>query len=192
MNLAKLRDKGIDYLALGHIHSFGEISLDKRGVAVYSGCLEGRGFDETGDKGFVLLDTEGGFRYEFVPFSKSPIEKLSVDVSGLSSLYDMYLLVKKQLKNKNGIYRIELVGEIDLTVDVAIGDLERNLSDDCAYVSVKDKTGRVFDIHRYDGDLSLKGEFVRLVFASREYTDEEKAKIALFGLKALDKEEVPL
>ena len=40
------RNRNIDYLALGHIHSFFEGYLDQRGRYCYSGCLEGRGFDE--------------------------------------------------------------------------------------------------------------------------------------------------
>ena len=60
VNLKKLKNRNIDYLALGHIHKPSEGVLDERGVYVYCGCLEGRGFDETGEHGFVLLDTAGG------------------------------------------------------------------------------------------------------------------------------------
>ena len=49
--------RNIDYLALGHIHKYKKGSIDSRGVYCYSGCLEARGFDECGEKGFVLLDT---------------------------------------------------------------------------------------------------------------------------------------
>ena len=56
--MSVFKDLNIDYLALGHIHSYKCHKLDKRGVYCYSGCLEGRGFDECGDKGFVLLETE--------------------------------------------------------------------------------------------------------------------------------------
>ena len=48
VNLSMLRGKYIDYLALGHIHSYKKERLDDRGVYCYSGCLEGRGFDECG------------------------------------------------------------------------------------------------------------------------------------------------
>lgn len=60
LNLNRLRGKGIDYLALGHIHQHREEKLDDRGIYVYSGCLDGRGFDECGEKGFVLVETGGG------------------------------------------------------------------------------------------------------------------------------------
>ena len=50
-------DGGIDYLALGHVHSFRQEKLDEQGIWCYSGCLEGRGFDECGTKGYVMLET---------------------------------------------------------------------------------------------------------------------------------------
>ena len=58
INLKQLKNKNIDYLALGHIHTYKQSKLDNRGTYCYSGCLEGRGFDECGEKGFVLLNIE--------------------------------------------------------------------------------------------------------------------------------------
>src|SRR5690606_25525406 len=64
-----LRGKNIDYLALGHIHSLKEERLDHRGVYCYSGCFEGRGFDECGEKGFVLIIINGSkVTSKFIPF----------------------------------------------------------------------------------------------------------------------------
>ena len=60
INLSLLKNKGINYLALGHIHTYSEQPLDSEGIYCYSGCLEGRGFDECGPKGFVLLTVESG------------------------------------------------------------------------------------------------------------------------------------
>ena len=71
VNLTKLKNKSIDYLALGHIHTYEKKPLDQRGVYCYAGCLEGRGFDECGEKGFVLLNIENkSIRTEFVSFAK--------------------------------------------------------------------------------------------------------------------------
>ena len=79
--LELLRNKNIDYLALGHIHSFDSGRLDKRGVYAYSGCLEGRGFDESGDKGFVLLNLEdGSLSYSFIKAAKRTLHEVTVNV----------------------------------------------------------------------------------------------------------------
>jgi DNA repair exonuclease SbcCD nuclease subunit len=64
------RNKGIDYMALGHIHAYKKEVLDARGIYCYPGCLEGRGFDECGEHGFVVLDIDvenGKFTHTFIP-----------------------------------------------------------------------------------------------------------------------------
>ena len=86
INLKKLKNKNIDYLALGHIHSFKKEKLDNRGEYCYSGCLEGRGFDECGDKGFVLLDIKNGkINSEFIKFAQRTLYEVNVDLTGLTS-----------------------------------------------------------------------------------------------------------
>ena len=71
INLKQLKNKNIDYLALGHIHKYKQEKLDNRGIYCYSGCLEGRGFDECGEKGFVLLNVEDKkIETKFIPFAQ--------------------------------------------------------------------------------------------------------------------------
>lgn len=188
INLVKLRDKNIDYLALGHIHQYADGELDRRGRYAYSGCLQGRGFDETGVKGFVLLSVEDKISYEFIPFSQWGIEERQLDVSGLSDSYSVYLRAEAEIPfKKDCIYRVVLVGEVDAEVemDSIVLDLERSLRSLCAHVRIKDKTTKKIDYTAYDGDNSLKGEFVRMVKESTEYTEEQKAQIIAYGLKAL-------
>ena len=82
------------------------------------------------------------------------------------------------------------MGEVDVDVDNFAEDVQRYLAGDCAYLSVKDRTKKKIDYTAYEGDNSLKGEFVRTVRESTDYTEEEKAQIIAFGLKALAGREV--
>ena len=193
VNLAKLRGKNIDYMARGHYHSFETDKLDQRGVYAYSGCLEGRGYDETGEKGFVLIEILDKISYEFIPFSKSNVSLVSVDVTNLKDAYSIYLKVKTVANfNKNGIYRVELYGELDANIEDVERDIKKYLETEALYIDVKDLTRKKIDISRYESDASLKGEFVRAVYQSFELTDEDKAKVISYGLKALSGEEVDL
>lgn len=187
INLTKLRDKNIDYLALGHIHSHSSGDIDLRGKYAYCGCLEGRGFDETGEKGFIILDTDGiGISHEFHPFSLKIIEEHRVDVSGVTSAYDASSRVNNTVNLKeNGIYRIILTGELTDNIADLKDDVRSYLSRFCGHLSVKDETTLKINYGDYANDISLRGEFIRTVQASTEYTDEEKAVIISYGLKAL-------
>ncbi len=191
VNLTKLRDKNIDYLALGHIHAFDEGALDGRGRYAYSGCLEGRGFDETGGKGFLLLECTDKISYAFQPFSRRQIHKAQVDVSELSEGHAMAKRIMREVPlSFEDIYRIELVGEVGADVDEFEEDVRAYLRTSCAYLSVKDCTKKKIDYAAYEYDNSLKGEFVRAVKEKAEYTEEEKAQIIAYGLKALAGREV--
>ncbi len=191
INLLKLREKNIDYLALGHIHEFSEGKLDDRGRYAYSGCLEGRGFDETGVKGFVLLEITDKVSFAFQPFSRREISRVEVDVMGLNEGHAMARRVKESLRfDRENIYRVELVGEVEAEIDEFAEDVRAYLGGECAFLSVKDNTKKKIDYAAYEYDLSLKGEFVRAVRNSEGYTEEERTQIIAYGLKALAGREV--
>lgn len=195
IKLSKLMEKNIDYLALGHYHSFKEYKIDYRGVAVYSGCLEGRGFDELGEKGFVVLDIEDTIKYHFVPFSTRTLEEISIDVSALDKAYLIYQKVKMELENhptisKKDIIRIYLKGEIPFEMENIEEDVTNFLKNDhYFYIEVKDKTSRPMQINKYKDEISLKGEFVRIVLKS-DLDDHIKQKILQLGLKTIDGKEI--
>ncbi len=191
INVHKLADKNVDYLALGHIHSYVENKLDDRGRYAYSGCLEGRGFDECGEKGFVLLEVDQEISSTFIPFAERSIEEYSVDITGTGKTYEAYQAVKATVRfSPANLYRILLTGEIDYENDTLASDVERLLSDDCYFVSVKDKTLRKLERREYEGDISLRGEFIRQVMANPDWDDERKSRVITLGLKALEDREV--
>ena len=77
------KNNGFDYIAMGHIHSF-YIEGAGRGYAAYSGCLEPRGYDETGEKGFVIVNTEILNRADsiaFAPYARRLAWQINLDVS---------------------------------------------------------------------------------------------------------------
>jgi len=64
------------------------------------------------------------------------------------------------------------------------------LGNECYFISVKNDTLRKIDPTEYEGDLSLKGEFVRSVMARTDLSNERKRQIVTLGLKALAGQEV--
>lgn len=194
VNLNALRGKNIDYLALGHVHSFTLQPLDERGVYCYCGCLEGRGFDECGEKGFVLLDTEGaGLRPQFVPFARCRLHRVPVDITGLVNNAQIARAMKQACE---GISREDMVefllrGEIEPGTDLSLPYLQELVKGSFAFAKVKDETTMTLDPERYRHDVSLKGAFIRMVLAEPG-TEAEKAAIIRTGLQALAGEEIGL
>lgn len=192
--LPKLKNKNIDYLALGHIHSFQTGQLDDRGSWCYCGCLEGRGFDECGEKGFALLDIQGGtIKTQFVPFATRTLHEVEVDITDLVSLDQILRAMEGAAAGIPGrdLVKFVLRGGYTLQTQKDLTFLQKMLGGRFYFVKIKDASSLKIDPESYANDISLKGEFIRMVMAS-DRPREEKDRIILLGIRALSGEEVAL
>ena len=192
--LPKLKRKNIDYLALGHIHAFQTGKLDDRGLWCYCGCLEGRGFDETGTKGFVLLDVENGqVKQEFVPIARRTLEEVTVDITDLTTVSQILAAAEAAVQGicADSLVKITLTGDYTLETQKDLTFLSKMLEGKFYFLKIKDESRLKIEKETYEHDASLKGEFIRLVMAS-DRTAEEKEQIICWGIRALSGEEVDL
>ncbi len=193
INLRALCDKGLDYLALGHIHTYRLEALDARGVWCYAGCPEGRGFDECGNKGFVMLDVdeEGKISTQFVSLARRKCHVFSVDVSECYSLLGLEQTVVAACATASAqdMVKVELVGSVapDTCHDAKYA--ASVLAGRFYFAKVYDKTKLSIRAEDYQNDISLKGEFVRLVLASN-LAEDVKMQVIEKGIRALGGEEV--
>lgn len=191
INLTQLKNKNIDYLALGHIHAFNKGELDKRGIYCYSGCLEGRGFDECGEKGFVLLEIDdNSLTTKFIPLAKRQLVELVFDISHDDNWFDIEekILAEAKLISQNNLLKITLKGKYTLKTEKQLNMLEQKL-ERFYFVKIKDESILTVTLDEIKNDVSLRGEFIRKVLASK-LTDEEKEQTILVGLKALSGEDL--
>lgn len=192
--LNKLKGKNIRYLALGHIHSYRKEQLDLDGEWCYSGCLEGRGFDECGEKGFVLIETKDNkLEAQFVPFCTRTLCEVRVDITGLVSVNDIIIAAKEASKDidSRNLVKYVLCGNYTLDTQKDVMYIAEALQNYFYFVKVKDESKLKLDESDYSMDVSLKGEFIRAVMAS-DLCEEEKSQIILCGLQALTGEEITL
>ncbi len=193
IGLRELREKGIDYLALGHIHSPRIEKLDARGVYCYPGCPEGRGFDEIGERGVVLLDTDGEkLRKSFLPIARRTLHDIAVDVSASESQREIEETTLCQLAHvrESDLLRVRLVGERPAHLLPDLLQLSAALEGNYFHVEIKNETTVKIDPTEYENDLSLRGEFVRTVLRL-DLPKEEEGLILSAGLAVLSGEEVP-
>lgn len=192
INLKELKNKNIDYLALGHIHSYKQEKLDNRGIYCYSGCLEGRGFDECGDKGFVLLNIENKkIETEFIPIAKRNLYEVKVDITGVTENYEIEQRIEKATENisKDNLVKIILTGKVEIGTTRDIDYLIKKYEDSFYCIKIYDETTANIDYMKHQNDASLKGEFIRLIL-EQDITEEEKSKIINTGIRAFLGEEV--
>ena len=192
ISMPGLKGRGIDYLALGHIHSYAEGRIDERGRYCYCGCPEGRGFDETGRKGFVLLDADGGeVRSTFIPFASRQIVEVPVDVSdALTTLEAVDIIAGADLPaDGRDLVKLTLKGQLSPEADLDIVSIGRQFEDRYYSLRVKDETTLRINYEDYRYDHSLKGEFIRRVLSSGE-DEEVQRQVIRCGLKALSGENI--
>lgn len=197
IHLTALKNKGIDYLALGHIHGYKKERLDGRGVYCYPGCLEGRGFDECGEHGFVELSVDeaaGTVESRFVPFASRNLYTIPVDITGCVSTMEILERMKEETDAGNypekSLVKYELTGKVDVESEKETDFLLHQFSSRFYFVKIKDSSKYLVDYASFAKDVSLKGEFIRTVMGSDGLTEEEKTAVIHYGLQALAGEEI--
>ena len=196
ISLNDLKNKNIDYLALGHVHSFANAKLDNRGIYCYCGCLEGRGFDECGEKGFVLLDIDEQTHevdYSFVPMAARTLYTLEIDASGVMTTQEAANRIEQAIAQKaypsGSLVKFVLTGEVDVDAEINCEYLQDLFSDYFYFEKVYDHTHLKIDYNEYENDASLKGEFIRMVLQS-DLSEEQKTEVIRCGILALSGEEI--
>lgn len=187
----EIASTGLDYLALGHVHAPSAMNRAGSTVWAYPGCPQGRGFDETGDRGFLFGDVEPGrVDMQFVPFARRRYEILTVDVSQGDALET----IRRRLPpdTSRDIYRIRLTGET--AEPLTLPALEQALSGGFFQLELADGTRLRRDLWDRCGDDTLRGLFLRRLRQEYDAADPRRQKeieqAVRFGLAAMDNKEL--
>ena len=180
---------GLTYLALGHIHACSGMQQAGETCWAYPGCPEGRGFDETGEKGVlaVTVDDQGAVSARFVPLAGRRYEIVEADVTGKDSAEEALREVLPASPTGD-CCRILLTGQRSFgTPDLAA--LTALAQPSYFSVSVRDNTRPLRDLWQRAGEDSLTGLVLRALKGEKELEDRELA--ARFALAALEHGEDP-
>lgn len=196
ISLNDLKNKNIDYLALGHVHGMLMDRLDNRGIYCYPGCLEGRGFDECGEKGFVLIDIDEEKRsaqYQFVPIAARTLYTLEVDVTGAMTTREVATRMEQAIAeaaySSGSLVKFVLTGGVEVDAEFNCEYLQDLFTDYFYFEKVYDRTKLLVNYSDYEQDASLKGEFIRMVLGS-DLSEEQKNEVIRCGIMALSGEEI--
>ncbi len=131
---------------------------------------------------------------EFIPFALRNGHYVEVDVSDCMSTAEIMDAINETAQREHlpheDFVKFVLVGEMALASEKDLDYLNQWIQDDYYTVKVTDKTKIRIDYEDYRNDASLRGEFVRLVQADEVLSDEEKAQMIQYGIRALEGEEI--
>ena len=174
----QIRESGLDYLALGHIHKGGSLICGDT-LCLWPGCPMGRGWDETGEKGAVVVTLGQEPQTRFIPL-------------GLPRFYDMEADAPRLLADmlpaqaNSDFYRITLTGESGADM----GEIQKNLSR-FPNLILRDRRMPETDLWSDVGEDSLRGVYFRIL-QERSRTDPAAVLAAELSQKILSEREVVL
>jgi exonuclease SbcD len=183
-----IAQSGLDYLALGHVHSFSGIKRAGKTNYAYPGCPEGRGFDETGEKG-VIVGSIGktACNLRFTPLGGREYKILQINLTGCDDAATAAINAIPQNAGRD-IYRLVLTGEFNGGID--IHQLTASLADRFFHLTVTNMTKPRRDIWSGAGNDTLRGIFLRNMRQMYEAAGaDQREGIVLavrYGLAALD------
>ncbi len=196
ISLKQLSRYPIHYLALGHIHKREEGKCGSLNY-IYPGCLQGRGFDEEGEKGFYYVEIEEEtkeIKAEFVPLKEGAFRIIPLFLSEEDGTLDAEEKIRESLKKEGAeakdSVRIILKGEKRAEEERNLRYLEKQLEEEYAYIEIKEETKLKLRKEEFIHEKGLKGEFLRMVSESESLSEEEKEKLMILGIGLLQGEEL--
>ena len=188
-NLEKLP---LSYIALGHIHKGGEGKLNNGALWAYPGCLQGRGFDEEGERGFLYLKVEEEkkeIHKEFIPIKQGEFRILEIelleDEGTLACLKKIEEEMEKAGISKEDSLRIILKGKKGLEQERNLRYLQLHLQDSVFFLEIQDESELSWNREEAMKEKSLKGEFLRVLAAADNLSKEEQEEIIALGMGLL-------
>lgn len=180
---AQVRQSGLLYLALGHIHKGGFFRAGNT-LCAWPGCPMGRGYDEEGEKGVLIVTVEDSVTTRFVPLGTPQFYDLECTVTELEALLPPV--------GNNHFYRITLIGESEPLNLAALSTQHTRFPN----LELRDKTVPPVDIWRTLGEDSFEGTYFALLHDALAGADEDtqrKLKLAAkISRQILDGQEVTL
>lgn len=175
ISISEIGNSTLDYIALGHVHSYSGISKEKDTYYAYPGTLEPGGFDETDECGVIYGTVSKGMcELEFYPVSVRKYIKKEVDITGLKSDEDVILNLRSFV-DENNLYSIDLVGRRSgFTPNIKL--YKEMLK--AFYIEINDKSLNNDSIFNYIDEYSLRGKTAKYLKELKDTSDSKAYKMA--------------
>ncbi|MBQ7718730.1 MAG: metallophosphoesterase [Clostridia bacterium] len=177
----QIENSGLDYLAAGHIHLHDGFHKAGKTTYAYCGIPEGRGFDETGEKGVIVGEiSKDSCDLHFVPVCKRQLHRVTLDVSDCITYSEVAR--KTDGFDANDLYSITLTGGLSDDAYFDTDALTKALSERLFYVRLTDETKK-----RTTRELGIMENMFLEALAEQNLSEEIYELAAEYGLEALAK-----
>ena len=184
----QLRQSGLHYLALGHIHKGGSVRVADT-LCAWPGCPMGHGFDELGAKGVIIAELSQGVSATFVPLDTPRFYEEAVEAGADPA--DAVAAILPAAPTSD-FYRITLTG-YSSPVDL---QTLHNAYPHVPNLQIYDETLPEKDLWSAVGEDTLEGMYFALLRGSADSESEaisRRAKLAArISRQILDGQEVKL
>ena len=175
----QVRQSGLQYLALGHVHKSGVFRAGET-LCAWPGCPMGRGYDETGEKGALIVTLDETATAEFVPLNTPRFYDLESNEKNWESLLPP--------SGSNDFYRITLTG-------YRTGE-KAGVPAGFPHLELRDNTVPEADLWGNAGEDTLEGIYFGMLRSALEAGDEAQQRrvrlAAEISRQILDGQEVRL
>ena len=181
---AQVRDSGLDYLALGHIHKCGSFRA-RNSLCGWPGSPMGRGFDESREKGVYIVELGERCTSRFVALDTPRFYDIEVDTD--SQTLDQVL----PAADSGDFYRVTLTGSGEAPLE----QLKERYGD-ITHLEFVDNREMKPDPWERVGEDTLEGAYFRLLQSKLKIASEAESEIILMAAELsrqiLDGKEVEL
>ena len=183
----QIRQSGLDYLALGHIHKAGSLLCGDT-LCLWPGCPMGKDYGEPGEKGAYIITLDHSVSSKFVPLDTPRFYDLTLTVKGSAQE-----VLEKILPPAGSMdyYRITLTGESEkLDISLLLGAFSH-----IPHLELVDTTVAPVDVWKALGTDTLEGQFFGMLKEAMDATPDEKEVLLLaaeLSRRILDGQEVVL
>lgn len=185
---AQIRDSGVDYAALGHIHAPGRFEAGA-GLCAWPGCPMGRGFDETGTRSVLIAEVEERTVLRSVPLDVPRFFSHTLDVTDDPT--EALEAVLSLCSDRDHV-RVRITGEVRPEAMDRVKAKYREMPN----LTLFDETVPPGDIWARADEDSLTGLFFRILRDETATADPDTARqlelAARISRKILDGREVEL
>ena len=183
----QLANSGLDYAALGHIHNAPKTATYGKTLTAYSGCLEGRSFDELDFGGAIEVCIDGNrITSENIRIAKHRYMVDTLDITGAEKDSDIINRLKQHITTKNykedTALRVILTGALPPDYTPALSLITDTVTG-VYRLDIKDNTTPILDFEELERDMSIRGEFYRELVSKIKTADEQERKIAAEALR---------